>query len=680
MLLVLLAWVAVWFALALPFVVVRRLPSAILTVAGVIPLMFAFILLRRGRVRTAAWIFTVALWLWAGTMALLSGGIRSVSLIAFLPGFITSAILLGRRVALWSCVVFLGFALALAVMEMRGIHTPQYFPMPPMIIWMGAVITVFVVATPVDELLRFFKESVEIMQRQVDELRDTARSLRESETRYRAILESAPDGIVVADGRSGEILSCNPAAEQITGGRPEELRNLLLSEMQKRTARQGLIEAAITRTDGQTTPVELSLHIAEGEEGRRLIAAVFRDISERKMAEQERAKLEERVRLAQKLEIVGRLAGGVAHDFNNLLTVINGFSQVVLARLAAEDQNRAAIEEIRKAGERAAGLTRQLLAFSRKQMVRVTPMNLNSVVLELLPMLRSMLRIDIDLTPRLGADLPAIEADASQIQQIVMNLVTNARDAMPAGGRLTIETGAVEWHEQNTEPGTNLAAGNYVMLAVTDSGVGIDDEVRAHLFEPFFTTKEVGKGTGLGLSTVYGIVQQAGGAVTVASKPGQGSTFKVYLPARTVRTVEPEGAAPATQEAETILVVEDQDNVRKLIVQILTTNGYRVLQAANGIEALEEAERHPGILPLMITDVVMPGMAGPELAERLLTLRPETKVIFTSGYAESGVGLAAGGAYIPKPFTPAGLVAKVRQVLGRTAAAGGKGLSAGGGE
>jgi len=657
-----LAWVGLWYGLVPR---VPKLPSAVLSSSVGVVLLVSLGLLWRGHVRTATWAFIIALWCWGAVMAVLFGGIHSVALISFVPGFVTAAILLGKKVAMWSALGFLAFTLSLAVIEMTGLRAPHYSPLPPLLLWIGVPVTGLIAALPLNELLRFLRESLDIVQRQLDALRSSGQSLRESEARYRAILESVRDGIVVADAQTGQILSINPAAERLAGNRIEELQSLLTSELGRAAARDfsGLVEAKVTRSEGDSTPVELSSAVVPLSEDRRLLVGVFRDVSERKAAELERSKLEDRIRQAQRLETVGRLAGGVAHDFNNLLTVINGFSRLVLDRLPPGDANWVALEEIRKAGDRAATLTQQLLAFSRKQIVQPKPLDLNVLLLDMQPMLRSLLNEEIELLPRLATALPSIEADPIHMHQVVVNLVTNARDAMPQGGKLIVETAALDLDSGDAGAPPDLRPGLYVVLSVSDDGEGMET-VRRRLFEPFFTTKEVGKGTGLGLSTVYGIVQQSRGAITVDSQVGKGSTLRVYLPARKAPVPAGEPASPdPLRGSETILVVEDQDDVRNLIVQILRAHGYRVLEAANGYQALEEAARHPEVLHLMITDVVMPGMRGPELARRLASVHPGTRVLFTSGYSETRNGLESSVPYIAKPFTAASLAEKVREVL-----------------
>jgi PAS domain S-box-containing protein len=386
----------------------------------------------------------------------------------------------------------------------------------------------------------------------------------------------------------------------------------------------------------------------------------------------ERKKLEDQFLQAQKLESVGRLAGGIAHDFNNLLTVINGYSEIVLSRLGAGDPNWTHVDAVRQAGDRAAGLTQQLLAFSRKQATQPRALRLNAVVAEYERLLRRLVGEDIELLVRLDAEADAVVADPSQLHQVVMNLVVNARDAMPSGGRVLIQT-------SNTtvrgDEGPDVAPGPYVVLSVSDTGIGMDDETRAQIFEPFFTTKERGKGTGLGLSTVYGVVHQSGGFIQVESRVGKGTRFAVHLP-RTMADVAPVAGGPRPERpvgSETILIAEDQPHVLALATEALQALGYAVLAAADGAEALHLAGRHAGPIHVLLTDVVMPGLDGKAVAERLAVTRPDTKVIFTSGYTDDVIGLRgvldAGVAYLPKPFTADTLGAKIREVLGAGPAA-----------
>jgi two-component system, cell cycle sensor histidine kinase and response regulator CckA len=382
----------------------------------------------------------------------------------------------------------------------------------------------------------------------------------------------------------------------------------------------------------------------------------------------ERRRLESQLRQAQKMEAVGRLAGGVAHDFNNALGVILGYTELLM-RQASEAQ-RGKLEQILKATQRASGLTRQLLAFSRKQIVDPKVLDWNALLSDLEKMLGRLIGEHIDLAIVPGADLGQVKADPGQLEQVVMNLCVNARDAMPGGGLLRIETANADLdagHAARHEP---MAPGRYVMLAVSDTGSGIEKEILSKIFEPFFTTKEAGKGTGLGLAMVYGTVKQAGGYVWVYSEVGRGTTFKIYLP----RVDEP-GVAPAVQEApmpskgwETILLVEDEGALRAIAREILEEHGYRVIEAAGPNEAIEIAHRHPGPIHLLVTDVVMPGMNGRALAESLVAARPELRVLYMSGYtddviAHSGV-LESGILLLEKPFTMLALLGRVRAALG----------------
>ncbi len=383
----------------------------------------------------------------------------------------------------------------------------------------------------------------------------------------------------------------------------------------------------------------------------------------------ERRKNEERVRSSQRLEAIGQLAGGIAHDFNNLLLVINSNAEFVLEALPAEDPNRADVLEIRRAGRRAAALTKQLLAFGRRQILDPRVLNLNEELDALGKMLPRLLGEDIEVETRFAEDLGNVRADPGQIEQVVVNLAVNARDAMPEGGTLTIETANTELDEEAAEELTDLEPGHYVVLAVTDTGIGMDGETLDRAFEPFFTTKGVGKGTGLGLATVYGIVKQSGGTVWIRSAPGLGTSIQVYLPRIDEEVAEARlTLAPVRAIGEeTVLVVEDELSVRDLAVRILRKVGYRVLSAESGAAALALVQQHPDVVHLLLTDVVMPQMSGRQLAERLTTRYPEMKVLYMSGYTDNAIvhhGVLDDDVhFIGKPFTPAALSRKVREIL-----------------
>jgi PAS domain S-box-containing protein len=430
-------------------------------------------------------------------------------------------------------------------------------------------------------------------------------------------------------------------------------------------------ETTIQRKDGQTRIISWNSRSLLDE--RRMLTgyiALGWDITQRKKAQQEIANLQEQLRQSQKMEAVGQLAGGIAHDFNNLLTVIKGYSQLSLIQFKESDPLKVNINEINKATDRAADLIRQLLAFSRRQTMEMRVLDLNALLRNLQKMLHRVIGEDIELVTRLADDLGRVKVDPGQIEQVIMNLAVNARDAMIEGGKLTIETANVELDEEYARRHVAVTPGRYVMLAVSDTGVGITPEVRERIFEPFFTTKKGGEGTGLGLSTVYGIVKQSGGNIWVYSEPEKGTTFKIYLPLvnepleekkeRVVKEASPRGN-------ETILVVEDDEVVRKLAVRILREQGHRVLEASQGVDAFLICEEHKGPIHLLVTDVVMPKMSGRELAERITSIRQEVKVLYMSGYPDDTIAhhgiLNEGTNYIQKPFTVEELARKVREVL-----------------
>ena len=474
------------------------------------------------------------------------------------------------------------------------------------------------------------------------------------------------------------IAECNDAMARMYGyGEARELVGTLLSDLHNVTdpANREQIRAFI-RAGYRVSDSETREHDREGrarvflnnvigfiEDGHLVrVWGTQRDVTDQRH-------LEEQFRQSQKMEAVGQLAGGIAHDFNNLLTAILGNTQLLLRELPPGDSKRGDVEEIRKASERAASLTRQLLAYSRRQMLQPETLDLNGVVGEMDKMLRRLIGEHIVLATVLARDLGPVRADPNQIEQVIVNLAVNARDAMPEGGKLTIETANVDLDETFAQTHLGSVAGPYVMLAVTDTGVGMDATVRAHLFEPFFTTKEVGRGTGLGLATVYGIVKQSGGYISVYSEIGRGSSFKIYLPriATTADTpASPQRGGPA-RGTETVLVVEDEPAVLTLSRRALESQGYVVLAASDATAALRVVERHGGTIHMLVTDVVMPGLSGRELADQLAAQRPGIRVLYMSGYPGDAVvqhgGLPSGSAFLQKPFSPDSLARKVRDVL-----------------
>ncbi|SPF56918.1 Histidine kinase [Candidatus Sulfopaludibacter sp. SbA4] len=401
----------------------------------------------------------------------------------------------------------------------------------------------------------------------------------------------------------------------------------------------------------------------------RLNAAVEREIRAAKLR-RERTRLEEQFRQAQKMEAVGRLAGGVAHDFNNLLTVITGYSDMLLAGRDLKEAQRTALQEIRRSAERGGALTHQLLAFSRRQPLEARTIRINDLILQVEKLLRRLIGEDVELVTIPAAAQDAVEADAGRLEQVIMNLVVNARDAMPNGGKLTIETGTTRLDDAFSAKQLGVRPGPYVTISVADTGTGMDEKIQSHLFEPFFTTKNPGRGTGLGLATAYGIIRQSGGAIGIVSELGKGTTACIYL-----RLAEPKPQAASEKTAargsltgaETILLVEDEARVRKLIVDVLTGRGYTVLEATRGREALRLAKTHEGSIDLAVVDVVMPEMSGPDLIRQLARLRPRMRVLYISGYTEEAMvhhGIPESGiAFLQKPFLPDALSQKVREVL-----------------
>jgi nitrogen-specific signal transduction histidine kinase/ActR/RegA family two-component response regulator len=400
------------------------------------------------------------------------------------------------------------------------------------------------------------------------------------------------------------------------------------------------------------------------------LRSTVEDITERRQTQEALRKSEEQLRQWQKVEAIGRLAGGVAHDFNNLLMTIKGCSELLLNAFDRRDPRREEVEEILKAADRATSLTRQLLAFGRRQVLQPQLLDMNSIVMNMDKMLRRLIGEDVQLITSLDPELWPVKVDPGMIEQVIMNLVVNSRDALPNGGKLTIETANVVHDEEYASAHISVKPGYYVMLAVSDNGCGMDKEVQSHLFEPFFTTKEKGRGSGLGLSTVYGIIKQSGGNIWAYSEPSLGTTFKIYLPRveKSAKVYKPK-ARPSTAPGgtETILLVEDEEAVRTMVSRILQNKGYTVLEARQGVEAIEICERYHDSIHLMVTDVIMPQMSGRELAERLAPLLPDMKVLYMSGYPDNTIVqhgvLEAGTAFLQKPFTLNALELKVREVL-----------------
>ena len=500
-------------------------------------------------------------------------------------------------------------------------------------------------------------------------------ALRASEERFRALVENSSDTLMLLDAE-GRISYLSPASGRHLGWSPEQMVGRSIFDFVHLDDRDqvGVRMAQTLSHPGRTVTEHVRFchadgtwRIMEGVGVNRLadpaVAAIVvnvRDITERR-------RLEDQLRQAQKMEAVGQLAGGIAHDFNNLLTAILGYCHLMLDDIPEGDPLRLDLLEIQAAGDRAAALTRQLLAFSRRQMLQPQVVDINLLVTRLEKLLRRSISEDVELVTVLAPDLRAVTVDPASVEQILVNLAVNARDAMPTGGRLTIETANVDLDDTYAVAHVAITPGPYVMFAVSDTGQGMDAATRARVFEPFFTTKEQGKGSGLGLATVYGIVKQSGGYVWVYSEPDHGTSFKVYLPPAAAAATQPAANdAVAAPGWETVLLVEDEDAVRALAREVLRRHGYVVLEACHGVDALRVAERHADKIHLLVTDVVMPHMSGRKLAERLAEMRPGLKTLFMSGYTDHALlpeDVTPGAEFLQKPFTPDVLARRVRRIL-----------------
>ena len=521
---------------------------------------------------------------------------------------------------------------------------------------------------------------------EITERKRAEEGLRESEAKYRRLHETMMDAFVRID-MTGRIQEANRAYQALLGYSEEELLQRTNGDLtpEKWHAREaGMIaeqvlvsghsqvyEKEYRRKDGTLFPVELRTFLLRDDTGQPVgMWAIVRDITERSRAEEEKAKLESQLRQAQKMESVGRLAGGVAHDFNNMLSVILGYAELIKARLTDDDPLLKDIQAIEKAAGHSRDVTRQLLALSRKQIIEPRLMNLNDLITSSQNTLSRLIGEDIDLRFYPEDDLQLINFDPTQVDQILVNLVVNARDAMPDGGKLTIETANIHLDEAYCRNHLGFKPGQYVFLGLSDDGVGMDKELQSHLFEPFFTTKEVGEGTGLGLATVYGMIKQNGGFINVYSEPGQGSTFKIYIPS----AGEEEQKIPETEEvpmaygAGIVLLVEDEEMVREIAKEILEEIGYTVLDAATPQDAISLCENKDTVIDLLLTDVIMPGMSGKELKKAIEVIRPGIKVLFMSGYTSNVIAhrgvLEQGVHFIQKPFSMKDLAQKVREAIG----------------
>ncbi|HET7321819.1 MAG TPA: PAS domain S-box protein, partial [Longimicrobiaceae bacterium] len=537
---------------------------------------------------------------------------------------------------------------------------------------------------PVDEVVLAHRsahgetEFLSVIARDVREQKRAAAALRESEERFRCAVQSLDEGLIITD-LDDRVLYVNERMATMIGYSGEEILGRLSVEvlqiddedaMEERNQRrrEGITERyqlVMKRRDGQSIPVEITgtPFLSPNGEIVGTLGAIT-DITERK-------ELEEQLVQSQKMEAVGRLAGGVAHDFNNLLTAIKGFTELLLLDFDENDPRRSFITEIQGASNRAAGLTRQLLAFSRKQVLQPRVLDLNGSVTEIEKMLRRLIGEDVELITRPDPALGRVKADPGQMEQVLMNLVVNARDAMPDGGRLTVSTGNATLSADDIPPHAGeVVPGRFVVLSVQDTGTGMDEQTKGRIFEPFFTTKGQGKGTGLGLATVYGIVQQSGGFIEVESELGEGTTFRIALPRVEEAAEEQNAERPASgpvSGTETVLLVEDEVAVRVLVRRVLDRAGYRILEASSGQAALDLLADTGARVDLLLTDVVMPGMSGRELADELTARTPGLPVLYMSGYTDEAIMhhgvLAEGVAFLEKPFTPDILLRKLRDVL-----------------
>jgi two-component system cell cycle sensor histidine kinase/response regulator CckA len=666
-------------------------PLGLLTAACIAAMMVPALRLRPD----AGWLLFVGSlafsgWLWMQWNAMtLSGKLADGTL--YNACFSVQALLLGVAVARWSPT-----ALAHHKWERRYEGLLRLLPLVAVGGASGAVIVVFTFAGVPDVVehlvgyaavvvffLAFARQSVLLHERD---------RMVEMEGQFRTLFDSAPDAILLMDAE--RFIECNASAERLFGMPGHALRGMAPADLSPETQPDGrlssdrareLLGAALAgepqsfewrhiRAGGAQIDCEVRLHRVDLP-GRTMLQAVVRDVSSRYEAEATRQRLEEQLRQASRMEAVGRLAGGIAHDFNNILTVILGTSELALVRLPAGDRMRRDVEEIRRSAQRAAALTSQLLAFSRKRVIAPVASDLNALVNGALAMLRRLIGEDVELVFEPAATLGTVLVDRTQVEQVLVNLVVNARDAMPRGGRLVIATSEAELAERDVSEHAPAKPGRFVRLDVSDDGAGIPPELLEHVFEPFFTTKEFGLGTGLGLSTVYGIVRQSGGFIELDSTPGLGTRFSLFFPA--VR-MAPLQVTPATEPRtlprghESILLVEDESVVRELAHRVLVDLGYAVHEAGSGEEALALAADPALPVDLLLTDVIMPGMGGKELHERLVDGRPGLRVVFMSGYtanilAPHGV-LEQGTILLQKPFSISAMAATVREALDRPAA------------
>jgi len=623
------------------------------------------------------------LWLALTAAAVTGGGLRAAAFGGYVIPIMCAGLLLGYRATLWTMAATFAAGVVLLVIEKQGLLPQPAGPFSPVALFATRTIFLMLVGAllllamhGINESLRKSRQELAERRRAEAALVASQAAIRASEASFRELFEDSLTGDYISRPE-GKLIACNPAFARILGfGSVEEALGCdaralfadpggwdsLIKRLEER-GRLEHVETRLCRRDGTPIYVVQNAVGAFGPGGELAeIKGYMFDITERR-------RLEDQLLQSQKIEAIGRLAGGVAHDFNNLLTIIISYTDLLSLPSVSREDSKRYVGEIRNAGGRAAALTQQLLAFSRQQVLDVRVIDLNTVVTSSLEMLNRLIGEDVEFRASLASEPQWVKADCGQLDQVIMNLVVNARDAMPVGGTLELETSRVVVGERPKSWLGDIPPGSYVMLSVRDSGHGMDDETKAHLFEPFYTTKERGKGTGLGLATVHGIVKQSGGYISVDSAPGRGASFRIFLPEAGSRE-EParlEQASPEPSKGgETILLVEDDDQVREVARQMLEMNGYVVLQS-DAEDAVKDCREYPGKVHLLLSDLVMPKINGRELAERLAVVRPDMKVLFMSGYTDNVIidrGIHTRGiALLDKPFTFESLLGKVRSVL-----------------
>jgi len=640
------------------------------------------ILVKRGHLWLGSILYIFALWSAATITLYLGNGTSGSQLGFYLALTVTAGILLSVRWAvaltILNSLVVLGFAL----LEINEYPFPHLFPEPPLTRWFNFSVTLLLTITPVYRILTSLSEALGRAQQENEQRKEVELLLRESERKFRDITNNIP-GLVfqlrVPDDGSSYFSFVSPRGMELldlavglnspdfdlgANFHPEDKPAFLASIEQAVANRSNWhFEGRLLKSQGNNVWVQ-GIASPTSTEDELVFDGILLDVTERK-------RLEEQLRQAQKMEAVGRLSGGIAHDFNNILVPITGYVELAMVNLAPGDKLYSYLKRVQDAAERAADLTHQILAFSRKQVLKMQVLDLNTVVTDFKKMVQRLIGEDIEFETFLTPDLYRVKADQGQLEQVLMNLVVNARDAMPTGGKLTIETANVHLDKTYAEKYADIPSpGRYVMLAVSDTGHGMDAETQQQIFEPFFTTKAQGEGTGLGLATVFGIVKQHGGNIWVYSELDKGTTFKVYLPqtSETEQSVEiSQAEAETLSGTETILVVEDEEMVRKLVCETLAAYGYKIIEAQNVNDGLQRASEYKEPIHLLLTDVIMPEMNGRELYDNVVAIYPTIKVLYMSGYTDNVIVhhgiLEEGIDFLQKPFSVQSLTKKVRQVL-----------------